>query len=566
MFFLSRPLSFAIILICGASSAYAAGIPSAADPSRQIIPETKKIDDFKGLTPATRNVPPPTNFAPKDAQYQFFSLKSVHITGMTAYAEQDIQNIYAADIGQKISVERLYDILNNLQQRYLDDGYSLTRVSLPDQDLKDGNISIQVIEGYAADVEIDPAFVSSSVVLDDAAAQIAAMRPLNTKKLERILLLLNELADLDVSAILGTPPKGTAEGGIRLILKRNEESRTGGSVAVNNHGSVFSGPFQTVANIRTASVLTPFDDVGLATSITMPTSEMKYIGVKYHRPILGARGLSVTFEASGGQTVPGENLKELDVRGKTHSFRSTLSYAVIKQRDEDLKLNASLEIRNSKTNLFGSRLYDDRLRVASIGLNYHHADAYDGMNAAEVTYSQGINALGARKTGSEDLSRDEGRSDFKKIYASVGRLQTLPFRFEFLTAILGQYAFDPLLSSEEFGFGGSQYGRGYDPSEITGDKGFAATFELRRSIPYGGENITLQGYVFFDFGKIWNIDPNSKNKMSAASTGLGLRVASRNGWSCDMNVAIPLTRPASNPPQYANKQSPRFLLSLQKVF
>ena len=48
-------------------------------------------------------------------------------------------------------------------------------------------------------------------------------------------------------------------------------------------------------------------------------------------------------------------------------------------------------------------------------------------------------------------------------------------------SVRGQYSAVPLLSSEEFSFGGNVSGRGYDPSEISGDQGVAATIELRYS-------------------------------------------------------------------------------------
>ncbi len=559
------PLCCAILYMFGAASAYATSVPPSADPARQLPDNQPKLPDFKKTEPDQR--PPQARIAnaPEGSENVFFVLKSIHIKGMTAYPLSEVEPLFSADLGQKISVKRLFDILNTIQKKYLDDGYGLSRVVIPDQDIITGDVTLEVIEGYAAEVSLDGDFPQSPV-LDDAQKQIAAMRPLNTKKLEKLLLTLNDLPGLNVSAVLRALKTQVTLGGVHLILKQNPEKSFAGFLSINNQGSRYSGPIQLVANARKSSLITPYDEISTILSAAIPMTEMRYAGVKYRKPVWGAHGLNLELEASTSRTVPGDSLRELDVKGQSQSFKTGLSYSPIRQRSQTLELQTSFEIRQSKTDFAGSELYDDRLRIFSLGASYNNADSFDGLNAFEMTYSQGLDILGVRKAGSDNLSRKDGRPDFHKLYLSAGRLQALPHQFEFLTAIQGQYAFDPLFSSEEFGFGGGQFGRGYDPSEISGDKGVSASFELRRNLQIGNPNFVYQGYGFFDIGKVWNIDSSASDKKSAASTGLGLRIGSSYGWSGDLNIAVPLTRKPDKAPQYTNGQSPRILFSLQKSF
>ncbi|OFW87181.1 MAG: hypothetical protein A3J37_05845 [Alphaproteobacteria bacterium RIFCSPHIGHO2_12_FULL_45_9] len=559
------PLCCAILYMFGAASAYATSVPSSADPARQ-LPETQpKLPDFKKTEPDNRPQQTSIANAPEGSETAFFVLKSIHIKGMTAYKTSDIEALYAADLEQKISVKRLFDIMNAIQKKYLEGGYGLSRVVMPDQDVIAGDVTFEVIEGYAAEVSLDGDFPKSAV-LDDAQKQIADMRPLNTKKLEKLLLTLNDLSGLNVSAVLTPLKTQEAAGGVHLILKQNPEKSYAAFLSMNNHGSRYSGPIQLVANAKKSSVITPYDEISTTLSAAIPMTEMRYAGIKYQKPVWGAHGLNLELEASASRTVPGDNLKDLDVKGQSQSFKSGLSYSPIRARSQTLELHTGFELRQSKTDFLGSELYDDRLRIFSFGANYNNADSWDGLNAFELTYSQGLNILGVREAGSPNLSRSEGRPDFHKFYISAGRLQALPYQFEFLTALQGQYAFDPLLSSEEFGFGGGQFGRGYDPSEIAGDKGVSASFELRRNLFIGNPNFAYQGYGFFDIGKIWNIDPSASDKISAASTGVGLRIGTSYGWSGDINLAVPLTKKPDNAPKYTNGQSPRILFSVQKAF
>jgi len=539
-------------------------VPSSADPSRTLTqPDGYKTPQFKNAEPDKRPKAVSVPNAPQGSDTAFFILQSIRFDGMTAYSIQEIQEIYRKDIGQKISVARLFEIMNLVQRRYLDDGYSLSRVLMPTQDISNGQVSLQVIEGYAAEVEMD-AGLPNHPALEEAAQRISAMRPLNTKTLERILLILNDLPALNVSAVLGAA-QGTPSqiGGIKLILKGNPEKSRSISLGVNNHGSLYSGPFQSNISIQQANIFGYYDEIAATFSAAIPMSEMHYLRFKYQKPIFGASGTTLLFDTSIGRTNAGANLASLDIQGRSQSFKTELSYPLIRQRDETLRLNTSAELRTSKTDLLATSLYTDKLRIFNIGTTYNNADSYDGLNVAEVTYSQGFDILGA---GQGAFSRIQGRPDFKKIYASFGRLQGLPDKYNVLFSLQGQYAFGPLFASEEFGFGGGQMGRGYDPSEITGDRGIAATFELRKNLEIKGLNAALQPYGFFDFGKVWNIDPSSKNQVSAASSGVGLRTGLSSGWSADINFSTPLTKKADKPPQYANGKASRILLSIQKNF
>lgn len=559
------PLCCAVFCTYGAASVYAQTLPSSADPSRELNTPKAKVPEFQQAQPQQLPTQTSSVNAPAGSEKVFFDLKSITLEGMTAYSKADMEKIYAADVGHKISVYRLFEIMNAIQSKYLKDGYALTRVTMPDQDIADGNVTFTVIEGYAAEVTLDPAF-EKSAVLDDAVAHIKAMRPLNTKQLEKLLLTINDLPGLNASAVLASLEGPPVVGGVRLILKKNDEKTYAAILSANNHGSRFSGPTQLVASGRKANVLSPFDELSATLSAAIPMTEMRYVGVKYQRPIWGAHGLNLALEGSMGRTVPGASLKALDVKGQSQSAKVTLSYSPIRQRDETLELKTSFEARQSKTDFSGFELYDDRLRIVSLGATYNMADQYDGMNAFELTYSQGLNLFGVREAGSPDLSRADGKPDFHKIYASVGRLQALPMQFEFLGIVQGQYAFEPLLASEEFGFGGGQIGRGYDPSEITGDKGMALSLELRRNVTLYNANFALQPYAFYDIGQVWNIDPSAKDRISGASTGIGIRVGTAYGWSGDINLAVPLTKNPDNPPKYTNGNSPRILISVQKAF
>ena len=113
---------------------------------------------------------------------------------------------------------------------------------------------------------------------------------------------------------------------------------------------------------------------------------------------------------------------------------------------------------------------------------------------------------------------------------------------------MGQLTNDRLLSSEKFSIGGSQFGRGYDFSEITGETGVAFSIEPRYW--WNLNSVSLSGisvYGFNDWGVVWNDILNTgKTKDSAALAGGDLRIFFPYQFKADFEIAVPLTRPVAS--------------------
>jgi hemolysin activation/secretion protein len=184
----------------------------------------------------------------------------------------------------------------------------------------------------------------------------------------------------------------------------------------------------------------------------------------------------------------------------------------------------------------------------------------------DVELSQGLNVLGATDKGSINVSRPDFERDFSKIEAEIQRLQKVTDKVNFLFAVNGQYSQDVLLSSEEFGVGGVTYGRGFEPSEIIGDKGVAGKFEIQVNSPYEISYVDKYQLVgFFDAGHVWNKDATtSKLKQdTVTSTGFGFRTDISPKTTGGLMLAFPLDRAVQT---RDNSKAPKLYFSLSHKF
>ena len=123
---------------------------------------------------------------------------------------------------------------------------------------------------------------------------------------------------------------------------------------------------------------------------------------------------------------------------------------------------------NSKSDIqaFNLPLYNDHIRSLRVSANFVGADSYNGISQINTQFSQGLNVFGANNNN-DFLSRQAGRNNYTKVNLDATRMQFLSDKISILTAVQGQYSFSPLLSAEQFSYGGSQFGLAYDHHKLT---------------------------------------------------------------------------------------------------
>jgi hemolysin activation/secretion protein len=240
----------------------------------------------------------------------------------------------------------------------------------------------------------------------------------------------------------------------------------------------------------------------------------------------------------------------LDAIGHTLTLHGTLDAPLLRSRSENFHISLGFTYLNSRTDLLGTPFSNDRLRYLTARAAYDFSDTLlgDGYPASTIIsaeLSQGFDILDANKTGSANLSRAGGHSDFTLVYGEATRIQSLFGNTSLALSIAGQHAASPLLTSVQFGLGGSRFGRGYEPSELTGDDGVAGSIEGRYDLPSIAEFLGHpQLYAFYDVGQIWNQEAplGTPPRESLASVGGGVRFTLLGHFDLDLGLAKPLTR------------------------
>jgi len=497
-----------------------------------------------------------------------FQLKDVEFEGMTAFQPSDFADIYKSSLGESITLADVFSFAAKITARYRNSGYILSRAIIPPQRIADGTVKIQVIEGFISNVKLEGQLLGDTSIIDKYGDRLEASQPLDADQLERFVLLTNDLPGASARVVL--LPSETTVGASDLVVFLEQDDYEK-SISVDNRGSRYLGPIQTSGTVNTNSMLDNYDRLGFRYITSSQVSEFTLYEMNYTKPISG-NGSKLSVSGTRTFVQPGFDLEDSEIRSDSTSFSASYSYPHVRSREKNLTHTATFNYRDAETFILGSLLSEDRVRSLELGTSYDFL-ALGGVNLIGASVSHGIEAFNEKRSGSPNLTRGNGRSNFGKMNLNLLRLQSLTNHISLYMSATGQYAFSQLLSSEEFGYGGAQYGRAYDPSEITGDHGVAALVELRYQggFPENEFLRTYEFYTFYDFGNVWSIDDNQvgiETSNSAASAGLGTRLGLFGNVSGSLEVSWPLTEPVSiRSSAYPEKGTdPRLFFSLITSF
>lgn len=468
-------------------------------------------------------------------------LARVKVVGSTVYDDVQFKEIYGELLGRTVTVAMIYGLAQKITKLYGDGGYVLSRAIVPPQEIDPGaaTITIQVSEAYIDQVVWSPTGDHYRDLFAGYTQKITAERPSNIKTVMRYLLLADDLPGINVSSRFEASPTNPRASSLFVDIKKRPVDVV---AQVDNRGTEARGPWQYLLSATFNNLLGLHEALTTTIAGAIDTHELTYVSANY-RQVLNDEGLSLFSDVSYSWGAPGTAALQAVMFSSTSlQYDIGLSAPVIRSRDTNLTLSALAFLSSNQAEMLGAPSSDDRLRGVRATATFDHADELDGVTQISATFSQGFIGFGSSSNGDPLLSREHGRVDFSKLEASINRTQKLGHGVSLYAAAEGQYAFTPLLSPEECGYGGKTFGRAFDPSEITGDNCLLASGELRFDPDIPNNPLTnTQLYAFVDYGTVFRIAPSAGTPTTAAgaSAGLGLRLGNDN-FSADLSAAKPL--------------------------
>lgn len=501
---------------------------------------------------------PPASGGPR------FMVTALHITGQTRFTEAELLAATGFRPGNELDLGDLRSLAAGITRFYNQNGYFVAQAYLPAQDIKDGAVTIAVIEGRYGTIRLDNQTNVSDRVFDDVLDDLNSGDPVVTAPLERGLLIISDIPGVGVRSTLAP---GEAVGTSDLVISVTQGQRVTGSLEADNWGNRYTGAYRLGGAVNLNEPL-GIGDVLSVRVLASTSGGMKYGRVSYQAQVEdGTLGVAYTrFDYRLGK-----EFASLRARGSEEIVSLYGSYPLIRSYDNNLYALAGVDFRTFEDKVGVTSSSIDRqatVLIAGLSGDWHDRVGGGGWNAYSLTGTFGdldIESPLARMIDA-DTARTHGA--YGKLSASASRSQHVSGPFSLYGLVRGQVAFDNLDSSEKMELGGATGVRAYPEGEAYGDQGYMATLEARLWLPDWSERVPgeIQLIGFVDTGSVtYAKSPwfSGSNHATRSGVGVGLSWTERNDFEVTVAYGHAIgNRPATSAPD----RSGRFWVRAVKYF
>lgn len=488
-------------------------------------------------------LPTPTSEPTPDVNVVPIQVNRIEVTGSTVLSSEQLNRITKPFEGSTVSFQELTSVIDEINQLYLEQGYTNSRAILEAQTIANGIVQIRVVEGTLERIEVEgtrrlnPNYVRSRV-------NLGVGTPLNTTKLEEQLRLLR--ADplfKNVEAILRS---GSEPGQSILVVRVTEADPFEASVSFDNYSPPSVGSERLGINASYRNLTGNGDELA-ASYYRTTTGGADVFDFSYRIPLNAMNGTLQLRAAPNRNEVTQSPFDEFDIRGESQLYEISYRQPLIRSLREEFALSIGFAYQSGQTFTFaGPTPFGfgpdeqgvSRTSVIKFGQDYLRWDSL-GVWSLRSQFSFGTGLFNA--TTNPDSIPD---ARFISWLGQVQRVQLLNKNNLLILQADLQLTPDALLPSQQFIIGGGQSLRGYRQNVRAGDNGLRFSVEERMTLQRDeAGNAIFQLAPFVDLGTIWNVSDNPNNLQKQrflASVGLGLLWQPLSNLSVRLDYGLPL--------------------------
>ncbi|GLQ45889.1 hypothetical protein GCM10007862_09400 [Dyella lipolytica] len=470
-----------------------------------------------------------------------FQINEYLVRGNTLLGSVDIESIVEPFLGPGRSMNDVHAARDALQKLYQSKGYQSVVVEVPQQQVKNGVILLQVVENSIGRMRVEGAKYHSPQAIRDAVPSLAEGTVPNFTQVQQELTNLNRQPGRQVIPLLSP---GSMPQTMDVTLKVDDTNPWHGSVEVNNDHSADTPDLRTIANVRYDNLWQLGHTIS-ASYIVAPQDPhaTSVYALSYLAPLntdwslLGSAYKSNSnANTLGGTTVLG--------KGNAVSLQATKQLPALGDYTQLVSIGISRKHFDQNITLGG--------QTTEAPLTYYPLSAsYSGQRASEKSTSSftltgnfGWRGLGSSNSAF-DNQRYNARDNFADLRLDLNYVRNLAGNFALATRASAQATDSPLVSSEQFAAGGMSSVRGYLSAEDTADNGVITSVEVRSPSIHawlGSFADDWRFHVFVDGARLMLIDPlaDQRGRFTLLSTGVGTQFTVFHYLNGDLEYAYPL--------------------------
>jgi hemolysin activation/secretion protein len=472
-----------------------------------------------------------------------FDLVELRVLGNTVLKNRQIEAAIYPFLGRNRSIQDVEAARTALEAAYHDAGYATVFVDIPEQQVEDGLVRLQVTEGKVDRVRVQGTRYFSNRWIRESIQQLDAGNVPKLPVLQSELATLNSRTpDLSVTPVLKA---GRTPGTVDVNLKVADTLPLHGSLELNDRYTANTSKLRIAASVNYNNLWQAQHSLAFQyqSSVEKP-SEVRAIVGSYSMPVPSVDGLSLAFYGVDSKSDVAA-VGTISVLGTGRIWGARAVFAP--RAPGETTLHTTTLGLDYKNFLESIRLKDGTSLLTPVHyINWSAAHTIAVLRPKyqlQMDFTGNFGVRGVVNDSNEFFNkRFNGTPNYFNFKLGSQYTRQLAAHLQGYGRIGAQYTPYALVSNEQLAIGGFDTVRGYTEAAELGDRGWDASVELRSNffakamhLPEG----LVHGFIFFDYGRVSVVDPLPKQieKAELASYGFGLRLLPWHGISADLEYA-----------------------------
>lgn len=474
------------------------------------------------------------------AEEDRFDILEFQVEGNSVLPALTIEETVYPFMGEMKSFKEVEQARQALEKAYHDAGYLSVLVDIPEQEVKEGNVRLNVVEAQVERLKVSGSRFYSLGYIKSKTPDLAEGSVPHFPTVQKQLAEVNRTPDRRVTPVLRP---GRSPGKVEVELKVADTLPLHGNIELNNRYSANTTRTRLSGSLRYDNLWQRDHSVALQFQVAPEDiNESKVFSANYVVPL--ARGNVLALYAVRSDSDTGA-LGDVSVIGNGNIFGLRFIHPLRVHEGFYHSLTAGIDYKafDETVNLLGSDSFNTPITYTPFTLGYDatwQSERRQSQFGATVNFS--VRGLGNREQEFAD-KRFNAKADYAYLRLDLKHTEKFSHGWSLFGRLSGQLANAPLISNEQFGAGGADSVRGYLETEALGDRGAIGGLELRTPSLWSVESgIPGQAYALaFTEGAYLDVQEPLDSQTARtylASGGLGLRWKGR-GFSMNMDVALP---------------------------
>lgn len=481
------------------------------------------------------------------AQSNLFDLLELRVKGNTLLERQAIEKTVYAFLGKQKTIEQVENARKALESLYHNKGYQTITVDIPEQNVVNGIVYLQVTEGKVSRLRVTESRYFSLGAIKAKVPELAEGTVPNMPVMqEQLAALAKESPDRTVTPILRA---GETPGTLEVDLKVKDELPLHGKIELNGRNTATTDRLRAIASVHYDNLWQKFHSASLMFQTTPENpNQVDVVVGSYVMPVIdNDKRLAFFAVNSSSNSITNAGALSVVGGGQIYGLRF-VDPLITNVKNLYQTFTAGVSYKDFQQNLTGQQV-GALFRKTPISYLPFLLGYSGNLKLDEATIGLTLNAnFSLRNIGNNqgefEQSRYLAKSDYAYLNGGLSFSHNLPFGMEFQSRFNGQVADSPLIPNEQFSIGGMQSVRGYYETELLTDSGVQGSLELytpRINVEDWPDYNKIRGLVFFDAGKGWvqNALSGSPSQSDIASAGSGFRVQLWKTLTANFDVGVP---------------------------